>query len=136
MRRAISSLRHVSVTSTSTLAQTCRAAPLLQFQFQSQLLQVQTTQMRSFSAEATFLDIKMVTDRIIEVVKNFEKVEANKVSTEAKFKDDLDLDSLDAVEVVMAIEEEFGIEIPDAEADKILSIPQAVAFVANHPMAK
>lgn len=54
----------------------------------------------------------------------------------ARFKEDLDLDSLDAVEVVMAIEDEFSIEIPDAEADKILSIPDAIAFITAHPMAK
>jgi NADH dehydrogenase (ubiquinone) 1 alpha/beta subcomplex 1, acyl-carrier protein len=54
----------------------------------------------------------------------------------AKFKDDLDLDSLDAVEVVMALEEEFCIEIPDSEADKILSVPEAVAYISGHPMAK
>lgn len=60
----------------------------------------------------------------------------SKVSASAKFKEDLDLDSLDAVEVVMAIEEEFSIEIPDSEADKILSIPDAIAYIVNHPMAK
>lgn len=54
----------------------------------------------------------------------------------AHFKNDLDLDSLDAVEVVMAIEEEFCIEIPDSEADKILSIADAVAYITTHPMAK
>ena len=59
-----------------------------------------------------------------------------KVTPTAKFKDDLDLDSLDAVEVVMALEEEFCIEIPDSEADKILSIPDAVAYISGHPMAK
>jgi NADH dehydrogenase (ubiquinone) 1 alpha/beta subcomplex 1 len=46
------------------------------------------------------------------------------------------LDSLDAVEVVMAIEEEFGIEIPDSEADKIFSVEDAVKYVSGHPMAK
>ncbi len=58
------------------------------------------------------------------------------MAADARFKEDLDLDSLDAVEVVMAIEEEFSIEIPDSEADKILSIADAVAYVAGHPMAK
>jgi NADH dehydrogenase (ubiquinone) 1 alpha/beta subcomplex 1 len=43
---------------------------------------------------------------------------------------------IDAVEIVMAIEEEFCIEIPDSEADKILSITDAVAYIAGHPMAK
>ncbi len=64
------------------------------------------------------------------------QVNASKVSATAKFKEDLDLDSLDAVEVVMAIEEEFNIEIPDSEADKILSVPDAVAYISAHPMAK
>lgn len=73
---------------------------------------------------------------MITVVSNFEKVEASKVTATAKFKEDLDLDSLDAVEVVMAVEEEFGIEIPDSEADKIWSVAEAVAYVSGHPMAK
>lgn len=73
---------------------------------------------------------------MITVVSNFEKVEASKVTKTAKFKEDLDLDSLDAVEVVMAVEEEFGIEIPDSEADKIWSVADAVAYVSGHPMAK
>ncbi len=91
-----------------------------------------------------------MTERIIEVVKNFEKVAAlyfdkifnpmkvNKenVTPTSRFKEDLDLDSLDAVEVVMAIEEEFNIEIPDSEADKIFSISDAVAYISAHPMAK
>ncbi|MCH84466.1 acyl carrier protein mitochondrial-like, partial [Trifolium medium] len=49
---------------------------------------------------------------------------------------DLGLDSLDAVEIVMALEEEFGFEIPDNEADKINSINLAVDFIASHPQAK
>jgi NADH dehydrogenase (ubiquinone) 1 alpha/beta subcomplex 1 len=64
------------------------------------------------------------------------QVNASKITPQAKFKDDLDLDSLDAVEVVMALEEEFCIEIPDSEADKIFSIPDAVAYITGHPMAK
>ncbi len=57
------------------------------------------------------------------------------ISSTSSFKD-LDLDSLDAVEVVMAIEEEFCIEIPDSEADKMLSISDAITYVSTHPMAK
>ena len=64
------------------------------------------------------------------------QVNASKITPQSKFKDDLDLDSLDAVEVVMALEEEFCIEIPDSEADKIFSIPDAVAYISGHPMAK
>ena len=54
----------------------------------------------------------------------------------ASFQKDLGLDSLDTVELVMAIEEEFSIEIPDAEADKILSCSDAISYIAMHPMAK
>jgi len=77
-----------------------------------------------------------VTDRIVIVVQNYDKVDEDKVTAEAKFSEDLGLDSLDAVEVVMAIEDEFAIEIPDAEADKILSIKDAAEYISGHPMAK
>jgi NADH dehydrogenase (ubiquinone) 1 alpha/beta subcomplex 1 len=58
------------------------------------------------------------------------------VTPNANFQSDLGLDSLDAVEIVMALEEEFGFEIPDNEADKINSINLAVDFIASHPQAK
>jgi len=76
------------------------------------------------------------TERVLEVVKNFEKVDPGKVSPTASFQGDLGLDSLDTVELVMAIEEEFGIEIPDSEADKILSCGDAISYLAAHPQAK
>ena len=58
------------------------------------------------------------------------------VTPSAHFQKDLGLDSLDTVEVVMAFEEEFAIEIPDSEADKILSTADAISYVAAHPQAK
>ncbi|MBA0705563.1 hypothetical protein Golax_017748 [Gossypium laxum] len=58
------------------------------------------------------------------------------VTPNAHFQNDLGLDSLDTVEVVMALEEEFGFEIPDNEADKISTINHAVEFIASHPQAK
>ncbi|KAL7468935.1 hypothetical protein ACHAXS_009184 [Conticribra weissflogii] len=85
---------------------------------------------------STFLNPAEVQERIITVVKNFDKVDPGKVSATSKFADDLGLDSLDAVEVVMAIEDEFAIEIPDAEADRITSVGDAVEYIAAHPMAK
>ena len=84
----------------------------------------------------TFIDASEVADRIVTVVKNFDKVDPAKVTPSSKFADDLGLDSLDSVEVVMAIEDEFAIEIPDAEADKIASIDDAVEYISAHPMAK
>ncbi|PIA48261.1 hypothetical protein AQUCO_01400681v1 [Aquilegia coerulea] len=93
---------------------------------------------RHFSEEVkgSFLDKHEVSDRIITVVKNFQKVDPSKVTPNAHFQNDLGLDSLDTVEVVMALEEEFGFEIPDNEADKINSISLAVDFIASHPQAK
>ena len=70
------------------------------------------------------------------MVKNFDQVDPNKVNPETKFIEDLGLDSLDVVEVVMAIEDEFAVEIPDIEADKISSIADAVDYISTHPMAK
>jgi acyl carrier protein len=64
------------------------------------------------------------------------QVDASKVSAEARFKEDLDLDSLDAVEISLQLEEEFSIQIPDSEADNILSIPDAVKYISGHPMAR
>jgi NADH dehydrogenase (ubiquinone) 1 alpha/beta subcomplex 1 len=84
----------------------------------------------------TFLDPSEVNERILSVVKNFDKVDPAKVSIDCTFTEDLGLDSLDSVEVVMAIEDEFAIEIPDAEADKILSVKDATEYIAGHPMAK
>ncbi|XP_077218463.1 acyl carrier protein 2, mitochondrial-like [Tasmannia lanceolata] len=94
--------------------------------------------LRRFSEEVkgSFLDKSEVSDRIITVVKNFQKVDPSKVTPSAHFQNDLGLDSLDTVEIVMALEEEFGFEIPDNEADKINSINLAVDFIASHPQAK
>ncbi|KAK4779847.1 hypothetical protein SAY87_015953 [Trapa incisa] len=82
---------------------------------------------RLFSVEVrgSFLDKSEVTDRVIYVVKHFQKVDPSKVTPTAHFQKDLGLDSLDTVEIVMALEEEFGFEIPDNEADKISSIALA-----------
>jgi len=60
---------------------------------------------------------------------------AAQVTPDVHFQKDLDLDSLDNVEIVMALEEEFKLEIPDKEADKIDSCNLAIEYIANHPMA-
>ncbi|KAL5769602.1 hypothetical protein ACOSP7_013756 [Xanthoceras sorbifolium] len=94
---------------------------------------------RRFSTEevrGSFLDKSEVSDRVVSVVKNSQKVDPSKATPKAHFQNDLGLDSLDTVEIVMALEEEFGFEIPDNEADKISSIDLAVDFIASHPQAK
>ncbi|GMF54238.1 unnamed protein product [Phytophthora fragariaefolia] len=91
--------------------------------------------MKTDSAQ-TFLDRNEVSERVLGVVKNFEKVDADAVKEGAKFQEDLGLDSLDVVEVVMAMEEEFTIEIPDNESEKLLTPAQVIDYIAAHPMAK
>ena len=59
-------------------------------------------------------------------------VEAEKVTKEATFVDDLAADSLDIVELVMSIEEEFDIEIADSEAEKIVTIADVVEYIKNN----
>ena len=60
-------------------------------------------------------------------------VDEAKVNDEASFIDDLGADSLDTVELVMAFEEEFGSEISDTEAEKILTVGDAIRFIENNP---
>ncbi|KAK5013212.1 mitochondrial acyl carrier protein, partial [Cryomyces antarcticus] len=75
-----------------------------------------------------------VQGRILDLLKNFDKVtDSSKLSPNAHFSNDLGLDSLDTVEVVMAIEEEFSIEIPDKEADAIHSVDKAVEYILSQP---
>jgi acyl carrier protein len=63
-------------------------------------------------------------------------VEADEVTPEASFTDDLGADSLDIVELVMAFEEEFGIEIPDEDAEKIGKVSEAVSYIEQHAAQK
>ncbi|PWW80613.1 acyl carrier protein [Tuber magnatum] len=90
---------------------------------------------RYYSAPAT-LSKQEVETRIIDLLKDFDKVtDKTKVTGTSRFANDLGLDSLDTVEVVMAIEEEFSLEIPDKDADAILSVDQAVDYILAQPDA-
>ena len=70
-------------------------------------------------------------DKIKEIVVDKLGVEETKVSMDAKFIDDLGADSLDTVELIMQFEEEFGIEIPDDDAENLLSVKQAVEYITE-----
>jgi acyl carrier protein len=71
----------------------------------------------------------VVEQRVKNIVVEHLGVEASDVTLEASFIDDLGADSLDTVELVMAFEEEFGIEIPDEEAEKIVRVKDAVDYI-------
>ena len=70
-------------------------------------------------------------NKIKEIVVNHLGISESKVIPESKFIDDLGADSLDTVELVMAFEEQFGIEIPDDAAETILTVQNAVDFIDN-----
>tara|TARA_Y100001936_G_scaffold246247_1_gene289801 strand:- start:180 stop:413 length:234 start_codon:yes stop_codon:yes gene_type:complete len=70
-------------------------------------------------------------DKVVEIVVDKLGVESSKVTPKAKFIDDLGADSLDTVELIMQFEEEFEVEIPDEDAEKIMSVGQAVDYINN-----
>ena len=72
-----------------------------------------------------------VASKIKKIVADHLGVDEAKVTEEASFIDDLGADSLDTVELVMAFEEEFGSEISDSEAEKILTVGDAIKFIEN-----
>ena len=73
-----------------------------------------------------------ITTRVTALVVDHLGVAAEEVSPDASFIDDLGADSLDIVELVMAFEEEFGVEIPDDAAEKITKVSDAVAYISEH----
>jgi len=73
-----------------------------------------------------------IAERVKKVVVEHLGVEESKVTGQASFIDDLGADSLDTVELVMAFEEEFGCEIPDDAAEKILTVQDAVNFIEQN----
>ena len=70
-----------------------------------------------------------IAEKIKKIIVDHLGVDASKVTEDASFIDDLGADSLDTVELVMAFEEEFGAEISDSEAEKILTVGDAIKFV-------
>ncbi len=77
-----------------------------------------------------------VNDRVKKIIVDQLGVEEDLVTPDASFVDDLGADSLDTVELVMALEEEFGIEIPDEDAEKITRVKEAVEYIESHAKSK
>ena len=70
-------------------------------------------------------------DKIKEIIIDKLGIDNGKITVDAKFIDDLGADSLDTVELIMQFEEEFSIEIPDEEAEGLLSVGQAIDYITN-----
>jgi acyl carrier protein len=81
-------------------------------------------------AVATFSE-----DKVKEIIAKELEVDIKQMTPEAKFIEDLGADSLDIVELVMALEEEFGIEIPDEDADKLKTVGDAMNYLKSHASA-
>jgi len=73
-----------------------------------------------------------IEDRVIKIVAEQLGVKEDEVKVEASFVEDLGADSLDTVELVMALEEEFETEIPDEEAEKITTVQLAIDYINNN----
>lgn len=73
-----------------------------------------------------------VTQKVKDIIVEQLGVDASQVTESAKFIDDLSADSLDTMELVMALEEEFSIEIPDEDAEKIASVGDAINYIKDH----
>lgn len=70
-------------------------------------------------------------DRIKKIIVDHTEIDENKITLQSSFSDDLGADSLDLVEIIMALEEQFEIEITDEEANNLITIKDAVDFVNN-----
>jgi acyl carrier protein len=79
-----------------------------------------------------FLGGKLMLEKVKEVIVEQLGVDEDQVTLEASFTEDLGADSLDTVELIMAFEEEFGVEIPDDEAEKIKTVKDVVDYIQNN----
>lgn len=84
---------------------------------------------RSYSHQP--LSKETITERVLLVLKLYDKINAEKLTIDSHFMNDLGLDSLDHVEVIMAMEDEFGFEIPDQDAERLLRPADIVQYVAD-----
>ncbi|WP_425448960.1 acyl carrier protein [Dethiothermospora halolimnae] len=71
-------------------------------------------------------------EKLKEIIAEQLEVEESEIEINSSFQDDLDADSLDVVELIMAIEDEFDLEIPDEEAEKISTVKDAVDYIENN----
>ena len=74
-------------------------------------------------------------DKVKEIIAKELEVDVKNLTPEAKFIEDLGADSLDIVELVMALEEEFGLDIPDEDADKLKTVGDALEYLQKHSNA-
>ncbi|XP_071107338.1 acyl carrier protein, mitochondrial-like isoform X2 [Haliotis cracherodii] len=85
----------------------------------------------NFSTATTITSVEEIQQRVLNVCKLYDKINAEKLSLESHFMNDLGLDSLDQVEIIMAMEDEFGFEIPDADSERLMRPRDIVQYIAD-----
>ncbi|XP_026849701.1 acyl carrier protein, mitochondrial isoform X1 [Drosophila persimilis] len=90
----------------------------------------QTQSVRRYSAKPP-LSLKLIDERVLLVLSLYDKIDSSQLKVDSHFINDLGLDSLDHVEVIMAMEDEFGFEIPDSDAEKLLKPADIIQYVAD-----
>eukprot|EP00835_Amoeboradix_gromovi_P003779 NODE_262_length_12566_cov_0.133392.p9 type:complete len:103 gc:universal NODE_262_length_12566_cov_0.133392:7419-7727(+) len=91
--------------------------------------------MISFGKRFLALPKDNVSTRILNLLKGFDKVDPLKVTVDAHLTKDLKLDSLDVTEVLMHVEEEFRVQIPDKVSDEVTSVKQIIEYISTRPDA-
>ncbi|XP_060749013.1 NADH:ubiquinone oxidoreductase subunit AB1b [Tachysurus vachellii] len=77
------------------------------------------------------LTLQSIEERVMNVLQLYDKIKPETLQTSSHFMKDLGLDSLDQVEIIMAMEDEFGFEIPDTEAEKLMTPAEVVQYIAS-----
>ncbi|XP_064009403.1 acyl carrier protein, mitochondrial [Pogoniulus pusillus] len=109
-------------------ASPCALPPLSQLL--AQVPRVAWPACRRFS-ELPPLTLSDIKERVLYVLKLYDKIDPEKLTAESHFMKDLGLDSLDQVEIIMAMEDEFGFEIPDGDAEKLMCPQEIVDYIAD-----
>ncbi|XP_073416396.1 acyl carrier protein, mitochondrial [Dendrobates tinctorius] len=123
---ALSSSSSSACRQRSSLARPTRSAPVLTAQASDSLYQ----SCRQYSGPPP-LTLEGISERVLYVLKLYDKVDPEKLSIGSHFMKDLGLDSLDQVEIIMAMEDEFGFEIPDADGEKLMTPQEIVDYIAD-----
>merc|ERR1719228_2361279 len=123
------SCARASVSAFSSQAKFCQAHA----QVKPSLCQVTQTQssVRFYSGQEP-LNLQFIHDRVMLVLNLFDKIDNEKLTPESHFINDLGLDSLDHVEIMLMMEDEFGFEIPDDHGEKLVTPAMIVRYVADH----
>ncbi|XP_052071692.1 acyl carrier protein, mitochondrial-like isoform X1 [Mytilus californianus] len=84
-----------------------------------------------FYGKAKSLQPEEITERVMKVLKAYDKITADKLTEDSHFMNDMGLDSLDQVEIIMAMEDEFSFEIPDSDADRLMRPRDIVQYICD-----